>query len=103
MGAAYQVLSNPTLREKYDTKGKDEVPGEMDLMDPTMFFSMIFGSEEFVPLVGALKLATMAGAESEMSSEESNFRQRRREVQCAVNLRDLLEPFVSGESELTAF
>jgi len=103
VGAAYQVLSNPTLREKYDTKGKDEVPGEMDLMDPTMFFSMIFGSEEFVPLVGALKLATMAGAESEMSSEESDFRQRVREVQCAVNLKNLIEPFVSGASELTAF
>jgi len=102
VGSAYQVLSNPTLREKYDTKGKEEV-GEMDLMDPTMFFSMVFGSEEFEPLVGALKLATMAGAENEMSSEESDFRQRRREVQCAVNLRDLLEPFVSGEKDENAF
>ena len=43
VGAAYQVLSNPTLRDKYDVNGKDEMK-EVDLMDPAMFFTMIFGS-----------------------------------------------------------
>ena len=28
-------------------------------MDPTAFFSMIFGSEAFEPLVGELQMATM--------------------------------------------
>jgi hypothetical protein len=41
-----------------------------NLMDPTAFFAMVFGSEDFEPLVGALKLATMAGADHEVSSEE---------------------------------
>jgi len=96
VGAAYQVLSNPTLRDKYDREGKDEV-GSMNLMDASAFFAMVFGSEEFEPLVGALKLATMAGADHDMSDEESSLRQRSREVQCAVNLRDLIQPYTDPE------
>jgi curved DNA-binding protein CbpA len=99
IGTAYQVLSNPTLREKYDKDGKEEV-NEANLMDPTAFFAMVFGSEDFEPLVGALKLATMAGADHEVSSEESAFQQRRREVQIACNLRDMMASFVlEGQSE----
>jgi len=97
VGAAYQVLSNPTLRDKYDREGKEGEVGSMNLMDASAFFAMVFGSEEFEPLVGPLKLATMAGAEHDMSDEESSLRQRAREVQCAVNLRDLLRPFTDAE------
>mmetsp|Transcript_12852 Transcript_12852/g.15363 ORF Transcript_12852/g.15363 Transcript_12852/m.15363 type:complete len:365 (+) Transcript_12852:59-1153(+) len=93
IGAAYQVLSNPTLREKYDKDGKEEV-NEANLMDPTAFFAMVFGSEDFEPLVGPLKLASMASTDHDMSDEETVFRQRRREVQVACNLRDLMTPFV---------
>jgi len=102
VGAAYQVLSNPQLREKYDKGGKEDVK-EGDLMDPTAFFAMVFGSDEFEPLVGALKLATSMGADHEVSNEESAFKQRRREVQCAVNLRDLVDPFVRGELDAEGF
>jgi len=99
VGAAYQVLSNPTLREKYDREGKEEV-GSLDMMDASAFFAMVFGSEEFEPLVGPLKLATMASSDHEVSDEESTLRQRHREVQCAVNLRDMLEPYhkVNGDA-----
>lgn len=69
IGAAYQVLSNPQLREKYDKDGKEEV-NEANLMDPTAFFAMVFGSEDFEPLVGPLKLAAMASTDHEMSTEE---------------------------------
>lgn len=66
---------------------------QANLLDPTAFFAMIFGSEDFEPLVGPLKLAAMAQQQPEQSNEEAAFRQRQREVQCAVNLRDLLAPF----------
>lgn len=92
------MLSNPALREKYDQEGKEELNG-VDMMDPSAFFAMVFGSEEFEPLVGPLKLATMVGSEHEVSDEESSARQRFREVQCAVNLRELLQPYLHPNSE----
>ena len=103
VGAAYQVLSSPALRDKYDAGGEEDM-SEQDLMDPTAFFAMVFGSEDFEPLVGALKLASMAGGGGdEVSDAESAFRQRRREVQCAVNLRGLLQPLVAGELDVEGF
>jgi hypothetical protein len=39
-------------------------------MDPTAFFAMVFGSEDFEPLVGPLKLASMASTDHEMTDEE---------------------------------
>jgi hypothetical protein len=39
-------------------------------MDPTAFFAMVFGSDEFEPLVGPLKLATSMAADHEVSSCE---------------------------------
>ena len=69
------------------------------MMDPTAFFAMVFGSEDFEPLVGALKMASMAAAASneDVSSEEEAFKQRRREVQVAVNLRNMLAPCCDDE------
>jgi len=69
------------------------------MMDPTAFFAMVFGSEDFEPLVGALKMASMAAAASneDVSAEEEAFKQRRREVQVAVNLRDMLAPCCDDE------
>jgi hypothetical protein len=39
-----------------------------------------------------------------VSDEEASFKQRRREVQCATNLKDdLLAPFVKGELDAQSF
>lgn len=56
IGEAYQVLSNEDLRKRYDKFGKDEaVPGG-GFEDPAEFFSMIFGGEAFMDLIGELSL-----------------------------------------------
>ena len=77
---------------------------------------MVFGSEDFEPLVGTLRLATMMkqpaagssggseggedGSDGQLfggwGSPESKFLQRRREVQCAVNLREMVAPYVDA-------
>ena len=77
---------------------------------------MVFGSEDFEPLVGTLRLATMMkqpaagssggsengedGSDGQLfggwGSAESKFLQRRREVQCAVNLREMVAPYVDA-------
>ena len=57
----YQVLSDPELRKKYDREGKDALgePKQFQ-MDPTAFFSLLFGSERFVPWTGELYIAMQA-------------------------------------------
>lgn len=41
---AYQVLSDPALREKYDNFGKAGAGGGVSVVDPVTAFSMVFGS-----------------------------------------------------------
>ncbi|CRG83476.1 putative J domain-containing protein C3E7,11c [Talaromyces islandicus] len=75
IGEAYQVLSNDDLRKQYDKFGKDQaVPGG-GFEDPSQFFSMIFGGEAFVDLIGEISLmkdltATMDITMQQMEEEE---------------------------------
>uniref|UniRef100_A0A7S2SMW4 J domain-containing protein n=1 Tax=Mucochytrium quahogii TaxID=96639 RepID=A0A7S2SMW4_9STRA len=107
IGAAYQVLSDPAMREKYDKHGKEGM-GDVPVMDSSAFFMMIFGSEKFDYYVGELQLATMLTmSQDENASDEENmdklfskspimeFRQKQREVQCAVNLAKTLESYIN--------
>lgn len=59
IGEAYQVLSDPELRERYDKFGKEGVE-QHDFVDPSAMFSMLFGGGKFEHLVGELKMAYMA-------------------------------------------
>lgn len=69
-------------------------------MDPSTLFAMIFGSEKFVPLVGELKLATQMQQANDNSNDNVNsnklmkFRQRKREIQCALNLVQKLQSYI---------
>ncbi|KAL9098216.1 MAG: hypothetical protein Q9163_006088, partial [Psora crenata] len=56
IGEAYQVLSNKDLRARYDKYGKEEAKPDKGFEDPAEFFSMIFGGEAFVDLIGELSL-----------------------------------------------
>ena len=44
---AYQVLSDPALRSKYDEYGKEATQGSGVEMDPKEFFNKIFGGGKF--------------------------------------------------------
>jgi len=63
LGQAYQVLSNPELRARYDRHGAAGV--DVEFVDPSMFFGMLFGSELFEPVVGEFMIvsATSKGRE----------------------------------------
>lgn len=55
---AYQVLSDPKLRERYDQLGKEGISdAALPSVDPTVFFSMLFGAEQFEKYIGKLYLA----------------------------------------------
>jgi curved DNA-binding protein CbpA len=92
IGEAYQILSDPKLRANYDSHGKNGVE-QTAKMDSNALFAMLFGSEKFEPIIGELKIAMQmqsvveddAGSSSG-DGKLSRFKQRKREIQCAVNL-----------------
>ncbi|KAF8471683.1 X-domain of DnaJ-containing-domain-containing protein [Kalaharituber pfeilii] len=53
---AYQVLSNEDLRKQYDKFGKERAVPDSGFEDPAEFFSMIFGGDAFVDLIGEISL-----------------------------------------------
>ncbi|XRB13847.1 J domain-containing protein [Pseudoscourfieldia marina] len=99
IGEAYQILSNPETRDKYDKSGMDAVSGEQgdQLMDPGLFFGMLFGSDRFDHLVGRLQLATVFACGGDIDRDSLKELQRRREIRLAANLAGLLERYVAGD------
>lgn len=104
LSRAYEVLSNPNARERYDETGNVDEDAE-SLVDPKTFFEIIFGSEQFERLVGELQLASlMKEDDHDVDAVESDFRQRQRRVRIASTLvDDVLAPFVTGVLEEDAF
>ncbi|KAJ4490986.1 X-domain of DnaJ-containing-domain-containing protein [Lentinula aciculospora] len=54
---AYQTLSDPDLRSKYNEFGPKESAPEGGYIDPEEVFSAIFGGERFVAIIGQISLA----------------------------------------------
>ena len=46
IGEAYQVLSDESLRRKYDARGKDAL-GDVPIVNPAAFFGMLFGRSKW--------------------------------------------------------
>lgn len=58
LAQAYQVLGDPSSREKYDRIGQEALnDAKTPTIDPTIFFGMLFGSEKFEKYIGSLYLA----------------------------------------------
>jgi len=115
IGQAYQVLSDEKLRLSYDTQGSDSVDSAAT-MDSSTLYAMIFGSEKFIPLVGELKLATQMQLASDKDGNSANnpnhqalqdkllyFKQKKREIQCAVNLSQRLQYYIDCNEDEKAF
>eukprot|EP00878_Enallax_costatus_P019984 GHUV01021104.1.p1 GENE.GHUV01021104.1~~GHUV01021104.1.p1 ORF type:complete len:161 (-),score=33.11 GHUV01021104.1:1004-1453(-) len=73
LGQAYQVLSNPDLREKYDKHGTTGL--DVEFVDPSTIFGMLFGSELFEPIVGEFLIASATSRGRELSEKEINHMQ----------------------------
>ena len=77
IGEAYQVLSNDALRKQYDKFGKEQAMPGGGFEDPAEFFTMIFGGDAFVDLIGEISLMkdlskTMDITMRQMEEEEAD-------------------------------
>ena len=95
VGKAYQVLIDEEQRKKYDEMGEDGIDQSKNSMDSKAIFEMIFGSEKFEPLLGELQLASMMNLEEGSPPELLQHRQKKREIQIALNLVQTLELFMN--------
>ncbi|KAJ6739108.1 DNAJ HEAT SHOCK N-TERMINAL DOMAIN-CONTAINING PROTEIN [Salix koriyanagi] len=102
LSEAYQILSDPQKREKYDMHGKEGITQE-SMVDPSALFGMLFGSELFEDYVGQLALAAVASFETEESIQDLGTKmkvlQREREEKLITILKNCLETFVDGRAD----
>ncbi|KAG2113481.1 DnaJ-domain-containing protein [Suillus discolor] len=68
---AYQTLSDPELRKKYNEFGPKESQPEGGFVDPEEIFGAMFGGERFAPIIGQISLAKdMKAALQEVEENE---------------------------------
>ncbi|GBE85685.1 DnaJ-domain-containing protein [Sparassis latifolia] len=73
---AYQTLSDPELRRKYNEFGPKESAPEGGFVDPEEVFGTIFGGDRFIPIIGHISLAKdMKMALQEADEQEDSGRQ----------------------------
>ncbi|KAJ5120989.1 uncharacterized protein N7515_008950 [Penicillium bovifimosum] len=102
IGEAYQVLSNEDLRKRYDKFGKEEsVPGG-GFEDPSEFFSMIFGGEAFVDLIGEISLMKDLTATMDITMQEMEEEELAQSAEEKLNIHDEEVKAAGGESASTA-
>ena len=108
IGEAYQVLSDEKLRAAYDKGGKEALSGDKteispESVDPSLVFTMLFGSDAFEPYIGRLQVVTqtMAGDPKETKIDAAKMAEleRRRVVRLALKLRDRIQKWVDGREE----
>ena len=99
MAEAYQVLSDPELRARYDKVGKDGLSADktetVAKVDPVVLFAFLFGSDKFNNYVGRLASATSAtvGDSPKISVTKARTLQKRRVTRLALKLIEKVLPW----------
>ena len=76
---AYQVLSDETLRAKYDKFGKKEAIPKGGFEDAAEQFTVIFGGDAFESYIGELQLLKNLQKSEELSAEDEAEKQKEKE------------------------
>ncbi|KIX93838.1 uncharacterized protein Z520_10463 [Fonsecaea multimorphosa CBS 102226] len=96
VGEAYQVLSNKDTRAAYDKYGKEKAMPSQGFEDPAEFFSMIFGGDAFVDLIGELSLL------KDLTNTMDITMQAMEEEELSKNAEEKLNIHEAKEKEATA-
>ena len=105
---AYQVLSDPQLREKYDLDGREALSGDKTAVnedsrpDPSILLAFLFGSDKFNDYIGRLATSTsaMLGDSPKLSIQDARKLQERRVTRLALILADKVEPWTKEDYDL---
>ncbi|KAI4837749.1 DnaJ protein [Plasmodium brasilianum] len=102
IGEAYQVLGDIERRRRYDKEGKT-VLNNMQFIDSTFFFTLLFGSEKLDPYIGKLRMVMYVEYEQLYRDEDVQRiivkEQNKREVQLALNLREIINNYIHGDKD----
>ncbi|CRH00430.1 DnaJ protein, putative [Plasmodium relictum] len=102
IGEAYQVLGDIERRKRYDKEGKTAL-NNMQFIDSTFFFTLLFGSEKLDPYIGKLRMVMYVEYEQLYKDEDVQRiiikEQNKREVQLALHLREILNNYIYGNQE----
>ena len=88
IGEAYQVLSNKDARVLYDKYGKEKAMPNEGFEDPSEFFSMIFGGDAFVDLIGELTLLKDLTHQMDLATEAEAEEELATTVEAKLNIYD---------------
>mmetsp|Transcript_102297 Transcript_102297/g.257674 ORF Transcript_102297/g.257674 Transcript_102297/m.257674 type:complete len:616 (+) Transcript_102297:30-1877(+) len=103
LAQAYQVLSDPKLRERYDHMGKEAVSDSaLPSVDPKLFFSMLFGSEQFEKYIGKLYLAMQTDHIAKDLQKDMDRRQKAEGSDGPVPARDVIGDSIEREMRFVA-
>jgi len=103
IGDAWQVLSDPAKREKYDEGGMEAI--DTKLTDPGVVFAMMFGEEKFSHLCGDLTLVMtmrLDGLDAQGRAKTLEKLQAEREQRLAKLLALRLDTWLSDEAAFIA-
>ncbi len=88
LSRAYQCLSDPEMRAKYDKHGEQGISENM--MDPGEYFKQQFGGDRFTNIIGEISLGSaLKSMEKEQTEEEKKMYQLEQE-QAMIKRIDLL-------------
>ncbi|SOV11847.1 DnaJ protein, putative [Plasmodium sp. gorilla clade G2] len=102
IGEAYQVLGDVERRRRYDKEGKNAI-NNMQFIDSTFFFTLLFGSEKLDPYIGKLRMVMYVEYEQLYKDEDVQRlivkEQNKREVKLALHLRDMVNNYIFGDPD----
>lgn len=88
VGEAYQVLSNKDARVLYDKYGKEKAMPNEGFEDPSEFFSMIFGGDAFVDLIGELTLLKDLTHQMDLATEMDEQEELAAQADAKLNINE---------------
>eukprot|EP00834_Sanchytrium_tribonematis_P002781 NODE_93_length_21530_cov_0.700387.p8 type:complete len:375 gc:universal NODE_93_length_21530_cov_0.700387:9251-8127(-) len=109
LSKAYQVLSDPDMRAKYDKHGEDGISEQM--VDPGEFFRQQFGGDRFQNIIGEISIGNafknmgqdMTEEQKKVAEEEQHAAMKKRIELLTENLLKKLSIFVEDPANEETF